>query len=101
MPQHKSVGEIAREARGGRSAINIVESTTGRVPMIPTSGNLMGLVMNTTGAAARIVSVPGVLTKTTTGTDSMRSATVEKNVEPRGKTQAARLGQVPYAGRKY
>ena len=96
-----SVKHIAEGAMSGRTALNIVSNTTGSVPMVAPAGNLAGLVANTTGAAAAKIPVTGVLTKTTAGADMKTARTLQKNEEPRSKTQPASYGQVPYAGRKY
>jgi hypothetical protein len=104
---------VARAAAGsdrGLPAIAILHDTKKNAPMVAKPGLLSGLIENTTGNAAQMVPVAGVLTRTTQGAEHRDAgaayaervgASVEKSHEPVGKTQPMRYGQVPFAGRKF
>jgi len=71
---------VSDTTAGGRHVINVK--------------HMEGLVENTTGSFMPEV-IGGVLTETVTGTPKSHIPIIHS------KTQAATMGQVPYAGRKY
>jgi hypothetical protein len=72
----------------------LISDTTSGGPHVINMKYLQGLVENTTGKFMPEV-IGGVLTQTVRGTPKSHIPII------RSKTQAATMGQVPYAGPKY
>ena len=78
----------------------IISDTMVGVKKVMKPVHLEGLIVNTTGEAARMPVVAGIITQTTRGADSVKDS-VMKHDGMKIKTQPKRYGQVPYAGMKY
>jgi hypothetical protein len=72
----------------------LVSDTTSGGPRVIPQKHLQGLVENTTGKFMAEV-IGGILTQTVRGNPKSHIPII------RSKTQAATMGQVPYAGPKY
>lgn len=78
----------------------IVTDTKVGVRKVVAPQHLEGLVMKTTGDAARMPVLAGIITQTTRGAGGVKDS-VMKHDGYDVKTQPKRYGQVPYAGKKY
>lgn len=77
-----------------------VSDTMKGIQMSATNKHLSNLVANTIGEPMGRPVMDGVLTDTTQGVNSKDVPELHKTSN-KGKTQAKRMGQTPYAGSKY
>ena len=75
----------------------LLHDTTQNVGHNVSSKNLEGLVQNTTGKAAVVASVSGIITDTRRNDGKMKVHVPVAHI----KTQPKTYGQVPFAGPKY